>query len=65
MTLIDITFSKPPGPDSCFVDTHLSSVPNGPEYIGVGVGEWIDHEDGFWSLRIDVNPDTIRTAYAR
>lgn len=43
---INIVLSRPPGPDSDFIECEDDSG------CGVGGGEWIRRADGYWALRI-------------
>ena len=47
MKFIDIVFDGPPGPESGrFLEV------NDETGKGIKIGEWVDHGDGCWSLRI-------------
>lgn len=55
--VIDVTFDGPPGPEAGrFIDVHDTSGK------GVKVGEWIDHGDGTWSLRLAVHRMEVKTS---
>lgn len=52
---INIVFDGPPGPKSGrFVEVEDM------DGAGMAVGEWIQRENGWWVLRIDVLEDAIR-----
>jgi len=53
--LVDIVFDGPPGATSGrFVEVEDM------DGAGVAVGEWVQRDDGYWVLRIDVIEDAIR-----
>jgi hypothetical protein len=53
---IDVVFSGPPGPagECCFVEVEDEAG------VSIKVGEWIQRPDGYWVLRLDVDPKTIK-----
>lgn len=47
LTAINVVFDGPPGPESGrFVEVETD------DGKGVGIGQWIERADGYWSLRI-------------
>jgi hypothetical protein len=49
MTLIDVVFDGPPGPEA----GRFVEVEN--EYgESINVGEWVYREDGYWVLRLEI-----------
>ena len=57
--IVHVVFDGPPGPVAGrFVEVET---PDGGGIRGISVGRWIERDDGYWALEIDVIPHSRDT----